>query len=117
LLLLPAGAVTPAALRRVIQANMTIAKVLNVPLEMLADKSYLNLIRHVIGRAHNGSLVSVQEMLGSLRLNDLEKHVKSDLLVIPGFGSRKRFLANLGNLPERLADSFSGNLLILHFDR
>jgi len=56
-------------------------------------------------------------MVGSLRLKDLEKHVESDLLVIPGFGSRKRFVANLGNLPERLADSFAGNLLILHFDR
>ncbi len=117
LLLLPVGVVTPGALRRVVQANMTIAKELNVPLEMLADKSYLDLIKHIIGKNHNGNQVTVQEMVGSLRLKDLEKHVESDLLVIPGFGSRKRFIANLGNLPERLADSFAGNLLILHFDR
>ena len=117
LLVLPVGVVTPGALRRVVQANMTIAKELNVPLEMLADKSYLDLIKHIIGKNHNGNQVTVQEMVGSLRLKDLEKHVESDLLVIPGFGSRKRFIANLGNLPERLADSFAGNLLILHFDR
>ena len=117
LLLLPAGVVTPSALRRVVQANMTIAKELNVPLEMLADKQYLDLVKHIIGKNHNGNQVTVREMVGSLRLKDLEKHVESDLLVIPGFGSRKRFVANLGNLPERLADSFAGNLLILHFDR
>ncbi len=117
LLLLPSGVVTPAVLRRVVQANMTIAKELNVPLETLADKSYLSVIRHIVGKNHSGIPVIVHEMVGSLRVNDLEKHIESDLLVIPGFGSRKRFLANLGNLPEHLADSFSGNLLILHFDR
>jgi hypothetical protein len=37
--------------------------------------------------------------------------------MIPGFCSRKRFLANIGNLPERLAARFNGNILLLHFDR
>lgn len=117
LLIIPAGAVTPAALRRVLQANLTIAKELNVPLEMLADKSYLATVQHILGKNHRGQSIVVREMIGSLRPSDLQKNAESDLLVIPGFGSRKRFLANLGNLPERLADSFSGNVLILHFDR
>lgn len=117
LLLIPAGAVTPAALRRVVQANLTIANELNVPLEMLADKSYLSLVKQILGKNHRGQLITVREMIGSLRPSELQKNVESDLLVIPGFGSKKRFLANIGNLPERLADSFSGNVLILHFDR
>ena len=117
LLIIPAGAVTPAALRRVLQANLTIAKELNVPLEMLADKSYLSIVKHILGKNHRGQSIMVREMIGSLRPSELQKNAESDLLVIPGFGSRKRFLANLGNLPERLADSFSGNVLILHFDR
>ena len=117
LLLIPAGAVTPAALRRVVQANLTIAKELNVPLEMLADKSYLSLVKQILGKNHRGQLIAVREMIGSLKPSELQKNVESDLLVIPGFGSKKRFLANIGNLPERLADSFSGNVLILHFDR
>lgn len=117
LLIIPSGAVTPAALRRVVQANLTIANELNVPLEMLADKSYMVLVQHILEKNHRGQAIAVRELIGSLRPAELVKNVESDLLVIPGFGSRKRFLANLGNLPERLADSFSGNLLILHFDR
>ena len=117
LLLIPAGVVSPSALRRVVQANMTLARELNVPLEVLAAKSYLELIKRIIGKNPNQIAITVQEMVGALRLKDLEKNVESDLLVIPGFGSRKHFIASLGNLPERLADSFSGNLIILHFDR
>jgi len=56
-------------------------------------------------------------MIGSLRVDELHKSTESDLLVIPGFGSRQRFLANIGNLPERLANSFDGNIILLHFDR
>jgi nucleotide-binding universal stress UspA family protein len=117
LLLIPEGAVSPVALRRVLQANLTLAHVLNVPLEILAPKDFLLLIREILGRNHGDVKVTVKEMLGSLRPLDLETKIKSDLVVIPGFGSRKRFISNLGNLPERLADSFSGNLIILHFDR
>lgn len=117
LLLIPTGAVSPAALRRVLQANLTLAKELNVPLEILADKSFLELIRDILGRNHRDLQVVVNEMVGPLRPHDLKITAEGDLLVIPGFGSRKRFIANLGNLPERLAESFSGDLLILHFDR
>lgn len=117
LLLIPTGAVSPAALRRVLLANLTLAKELNVPLEILADKSYLELIRDILGRNHHDLQVVVNEMIGPLRPQELKITAECDLLVIPGFGSRKRFIANLGNLPERLAESFSGDLLILHFDR
>jgi hypothetical protein len=117
LLLIPSGVVTPAALRRVLQANLTIARELNVPCEILAHKSYLEIIQAVIGKNHNNVSVLVKEMIGALRLDELFVNAERDLVVIPGFGSRKRFIANVGNLPERLADTFSGNLVILHFDR
>ena len=117
LLLLPEGAVSHNALRRILQANLGIAEALNVPLNVLAHKQYFGQINSLLDDVLHEQPVILEEMVGSLRLNDLEKHVESDLLVIPGFGSRQRFLANLGNLPERLADAFKGNLVILHYDR
>lgn len=33
------------------------------------------------------------------------------------FGSRQRVANTLGNLPECLANSFDGNLTVLHFDK
>jgi hypothetical protein len=47
----------------------------------------------------------------------LEQESISSFLVVPGFGSRKRVADTLGNLPERLASAFDGNLVILHFDK
>jgi len=117
LLLIPEGAVSLAALRRVLQANLTLAHELNVPCEILAHKTYLRAINEILGKNHKDVKIQVNEMVGSLHPRDLETSVRSDLVVIPGFGSRKRFITNLGNLPERLADSFPGNLVILHFDR
>lgn len=117
LLLLPANAVSQSAVKRVVIANITMAKALNVPLSVLADKSFLS-IYHEIVKKHNHDLnIEIKEMIGSLRINELDKDAASDLLVIPGYGSRKRFLTNLGTLPERMATMFDGNLIILHFDR
>lgn len=117
LLLMPEGAVSPAAVRRILQANLTLAHELNVPFEILAHKSYFHLISEILGRNHRDTKIQLKEMVGILRPLELETKAASDLIVIPGYGSRKRFIMNLGNLPERLADSFSGNLIILHFDR
>ena len=104
-------------MRRILSVNLAIAGSLNVPLSILADGSYLNQIQDILAVEKGEVLVELKEMIGALKPTQLEKDAESDLLVIPGYGSRKRFLANIGNLPERIADSFSGNLVILHFDR
>ncbi len=116
-LLLPAKAVAPSVLRRIVEVNLAIAGALNVPLHILADGSFLGQLESILKRQRKNEVIEVKEMVGALRPKDLEKDAAADLLVIPGYGSRKRFLANIGNLPERVADQFSGNLVILHFDR
>ncbi len=116
-LLLPSKAIAPSVMRRILSVNLAIAGSLNVPLSILADGSYLNQIQDILAVEKGEVLVELKEMIGALKPTQLEKDAESDLLVIPGYGSRKRFLANIGNLPERIADSFSGNLVILHFDR
>ena len=118
LLLLPANAIAPEVLHRIVTANIILAKALNVPFDILADQKYLSRIHEILRPLdEDGFDCRIKQMEGSLRINDLHKHAESDLLVIPGFGSRQRFLANIGNLPERLAASFEGNILLLHFDR
>lgn len=116
-LLLPSKAVAPSVLRRILGVNLALAGSLNVPLSILADGSFLDQIRDILADDQGEVTVELKEMIGALKPTHLEKDADSDLLVIPGYGSRKRYLANIGNLPERIADSFSGNLVILHFDR
>jgi Kef-type K+ transport system membrane component KefB len=117
LLLLPANAVAPIALHRILDANLVLSKALNVPLAVLADNSYLEKVDEILADTVPDYPYDINRIVGAFRPNDLDKEAASDLLVVPGFGSRKRFLAGLGNLPERLAASFDGNLVILHFDK
>jgi Kef-type K+ transport system membrane component KefB/nucleotide-binding universal stress UspA family protein len=117
LLILPAGVLALAVLRRMLEANFTLSKALNVPLDILADGSYLEQVLGMVKETEPEHPCTVKQMFGELRPKDLEKEALGDLLVVPGFGSRQRFLSSLGNLPERLAASFNGNLIILHFDR
>lgn len=117
LLLLPHKAVAHEVMRRIVLANVAISKSLNVPLDILADEGFLVQVNEILKPLELDPPCDVRKMEGPLRINDLHKHVESDLLVIPGFGSRQRFLANIGNLPEKLASSFEGNIILLHFDR
>jgi nucleotide-binding universal stress UspA family protein len=117
LLILPAKVLAPVVLRRMLEANLILSKALNVPLDILTDGSYLEQVRKMVNDSAPDYPCTVEQLIGELRPKDLEKDAEGDLLVVPGFGSRQRFLASLGNLPERLAASFSGNLIILHFDR
>jgi len=61
--------------------------------------------------------VRVETLKDQLKPAMLEQKGISSFIVVPGFGSRKRVADTLGNLPERLAASFDGNLAILHFDK
>ena len=117
LLLLPAKAIAPEVLRRIIQAVTLLSKALNVPLEILADKSFIPQTKEIIAPLNLNPPCKLTLMEGELRIDDLHKKIECDLLVIPGYGSRQRFLANIGNLPERLASRFNGNIVLLHFDR
>ncbi|PKN90325.1 MAG: hypothetical protein CVU42_10045 [Chloroflexi bacterium HGW-Chloroflexi-4] len=117
LLLMPEKVVANEVLRRIIEANLVIAKSLNVPLEILAASGFIHRIKEILDDEDSDIEVNIEKMEGSLRISDLHKHTDSDLLVIPGYGSRQRFLAHVGNLPERLAAGFDGNIILLHFDR
>jgi Kef-type K+ transport system membrane component KefB/nucleotide-binding universal stress UspA family protein len=116
-LILPPRVLSPVVMRRVLEANFTLAKALNVPLIILADSSYLESIHRMIAATESDQPCTVEELKGPLKPTMLEQASASDLIVVPGFGSRQRFLSSVGDLPERLAASFDGNLLILHFDR
>jgi nucleotide-binding universal stress UspA family protein len=117
LLIVPPRAVVSGIMRRILEANLMLSKVLNVPLEILADRDYLQQIEALLAAIPTDRELTLTPLRGALKINQIEKDNESDLIVIPGFGSRQRVLATLGSFPERLAASFKGNLLILHFDK
>ena len=115
--ILPPKAIPHIALRRMLEANITLAKALNVPLILRADSSYMQLIETLRVAMDSDHPISVKPLKDQLKSAFLEQEGISSFIVVPGFGSRKRVADTLGNLPERLAASFDGNLAILHFDK
>ena len=114
--LLPPKAVPQVGLRRMLEVNLTLAKALNVPLVIRADASYMQSVESLLARLDGDQPVDVEQLKDQLKPAILEQESISSLIVVPGFGSRKRVADTLGNLPERLAAAFDGNLAILHFD-
>jgi len=114
---LPPKAIPQVVLRRMLEANLSLAKALNVPLVLRADQSYLQSIQALLPVIDTDHPVSVETLKDQLKPAMLEQESISSFIVVPGFGSRKRVADTLGNLPERLATSFDGNLAILHFDK
>jgi Kef-type K+ transport system membrane component KefB/nucleotide-binding universal stress UspA family protein len=115
--LIPPKSVPPVALRRMLEANLTLAKSLGVPLLIRADKNYLQYIEALRVVINPDLPVTSEPLTDQFKPSALEKESISSLIVVPGFGSRKRVADTLGNLPEQIAASFDGNLAILHFDK
>ena len=114
---LPPKVIPHIALRRLLQANMSLAKALNVPLIVRSDASYLKSVQDLLPTISDDYPVTVEVLKNQLNPAALEQESISSFIVVPGFGSRKRVADTLGNLPERLASAFDGNLAILHFDQ
>ena len=115
--LVPPKSVPPIALRRMLEANLTFAKALNVPLLIRADSSYLQTLEALLVACQVEQPVKVEALKDQLKPAKLEHEAVSDFIILPGFGSRKRVADTLGNIPEQIAKVFDGNLAILHFDK
>jgi nucleotide-binding universal stress UspA family protein len=113
---LPPKVVPHIALRRMLEANLSLAKALNVPLLLRADSNYLQSINDLLRIIDTDYPITVEPFKGKFKPSILGEDSISSFIVVPGFGSRKRVADTLGNLPEQLAAAFDGNLAILHFD-
>jgi Kef-type K+ transport system membrane component KefB len=114
---IPPKAVPLVVLRRMIEATLSLAKSLNVPLMVWADGGYLQVVESLLAAVDSGHSVTLELMKDQYRSSAFEREDIGSFMVVPGFGSRKRVADTLGSLPERLARDFGGNLAILHFDR
>lgn len=116
LFLVPPKVIPLIVLRRMLEANLTLAESLNIPLVIRADASYLKPIDTLLSKLSPERSVRVETLAHPLKPSALEAESINSFVVVPGFGSRKRVADTLGNLPEQLAEAFDGNLAVLHFD-
>jgi len=115
--IIPPKTVPPIILRRMLETNLTLAKALNVPLEIIADKAYLQIAETLLVATESDHPVKIEALVDQLKPENLVRESTSSFIILPGFGSRKRVADTLGHIPEQLAKTFDGNLAVLHFDR
>lgn len=115
--IIPSKTVPFVVLSRMLEANLLIAKALNVPLIVRADPSYVQSVQSLFSVSKTDYPFSIETIKTQGEPVFLDHESISSFVVVPGFGSRKRVADTLGNLPEQLAASFEGNLVILHFDK
>jgi Kef-type K+ transport system membrane component KefB/nucleotide-binding universal stress UspA family protein len=115
--IIPPKTVPPVILRRMLETNLTLAKALNVPLKIVADKAYLQIAETLLVATESDHPVKIEALTDQLKPENLVNESTSSFIILPGFGSRKRVADTLGHIPEQLAKSFDGNLAVLHFDR
>ncbi len=115
--IIPPKTVPPIILRRMLETNLTLAKALNVPLEIIADNAYLQIAETLLLATESDHPVKIEALTDQLKPENLVRESTSSFIILPGFGSRKRVADTLGHIPEQLAKTFDGNLAVLHFDR
>jgi Kef-type K+ transport system membrane component KefB/nucleotide-binding universal stress UspA family protein len=115
--IIPPKTVPPVILSRMLETNLTLAKALNVPLEIIADKAYLQIAETLLIETESDHPVKIEALTDQLKPENLVNESTSSFIILPGFGSRKRVADTLGHIPEQLAKTFDGNLAVLHFDR
>ena len=115
--MVPAKTVPPIVLRRMLEANLTLARALNVDLIIRADSSYMQTFEALLAVTESGHPIELEMLESHHKPVVLEHEAVSSFVVLPGFGSRKRVADTLGHLPEQLAKTFDGNMAVLHFDK
>jgi Kef-type K+ transport system membrane component KefB/nucleotide-binding universal stress UspA family protein len=115
--MVPRKTVPPIILRRMLEANLTLAKALNVELIVRADASYMQTFEGLLAGSELDQSIELAALNDHLKPDVLEHEAFGSFVVLPGFGSRKRVADTLGHLPEQVAKTFDGNLAVLHFDK
>jgi Kef-type K+ transport system membrane component KefB/nucleotide-binding universal stress UspA family protein len=112
---IPSQSLQPVMLGRTLETVVAISNAVNVPALILVDKTYEEKIAQLVNDRESDQPIEVNPIKGNMLRRVLEIVNESDMIVMPSSGSRKQFLTNLGDLPERLAQTTAGNVIVLHY--
>lgn len=112
---IPSQSLPPGALHRTLEVVVTLSQALNVPALALVGKTYEETFNRLVADHNAGEVLTVEPVKGNMLRSVLAEVNEADMIVVPSSGSRKQFLASLGDLPERLTQTTEGNVMVLHY--
>lgn len=112
---IPSQSLPPGTLSRTLEVVVTLSKALNVPALALVGKTYEDKVNRFVKDMETDQPFEVRSVKGNMLRSVLAAVDEWDMIVVPSSGSRQHFLASLGDLPERLTQTTSGNVMVLHY--
>jgi len=112
---IPSNSLQPVTLRRTLEVVAALSNAVNVPALVLVDGIYEEKIFGMVEHLQSDQPIEVTPIKGNMLRRVLEIVGEADMIVVPSSGSRKHFLTNLGDLPERLTQTAAGNVMVLHY--
>jgi Kef-type K+ transport system membrane component KefB/nucleotide-binding universal stress UspA family protein len=114
-LVLPAGCLFVASLEEMMETVGLLAGALNVPMLVLADESYVSEMSEKLEQLSLPSSHKVFKLANNVVRDVVSRTVPRDLVIIPTVGSRMRFGACMGRIPEQVAEETSSSMAVMIF--
>lgn len=112
---IPSQSLPPGALHRTLEVVITLSRALNVPALALVGKTYEEQIKRLAEEHESDQPIEITPVRGNMLRSVLAAVDEADMIVVPSSGSRKQYLDALGDLPERLTQTTTGNVMVLHY--
>ncbi len=112
---IPSQSLPPGTLSRTLEVVVTLSKALNVPALALVGKTYEEKVNRFVKAMETDQPFEIRPVKGNILRSVLAAVDEWDMIVVPSSGSRKHFLASLGDLPDRLTQTTPGNVMVLHY--
>jgi Kef-type K+ transport system membrane component KefB/nucleotide-binding universal stress UspA family protein len=113
LLVIPANSITLALVNEVVTTGVTIARAINVPMEVLVAPQFMDAVRAEQSSAEFG--FQIKELDTHIVRHVIGQVHPQDLVLVTTSGSQQWFQSSLGSIPEELASRIPSSLIVMHF--
>jgi len=115
LLVVPPNSIRAEFVQQTIQTAGTIAKAINVPLQILTEDFYVEDLRAELANSYDTlphDFSNLKDNSAAFIVSNIED---GDLVIVTTIGSRALFRSSLGNLPEELAERTDASLIVIRY--
>jgi nucleotide-binding universal stress UspA family protein len=115
-IVVPRDAFSAAAARQALKLVATIAEEINAPFTIFASRRHMTFLKEEYAQCCPDHPLETIEVTG-----DVVKAVREfpdtgdDLIVVATAGSERRFRSSMGRIPEELARTTSGSILVIRY--
>jgi len=114
-LVVPKNSLTETLVDKTVDVVIAIAQAVNVPLCIFSVSDYQKILDEHIKELDSEHPYSIKNIGDNLIQDIVNKVNDRDLILVTTIGSPSRFRSSLGYIPEQLATSIKGSIIVIHY--